>query len=279
MTRGASIDQAMDRYAEAAGRFRVYSQEPIDLAFVFGSGLGKAAVFIPRELEIPASELPGWPRPVTAGHPGLIRMGRIHGIRALAFMGRVHSYEGYGFPETAAPAFLARLLGARALISTNAAGGINPMFETGDLMLITDRIILPLARRMGALCPHTEAPDDDEGKKRNFNRRVHEHAQATAVEEGIKLKEGVYGYCSGPSYETPAEIAFLRKIGVDAVGMSTVPELIAAERLGMGAAAISCITNKAVTVPTEVNHASVTDAAAAAAPVLSRLLFNLLKKL
>jgi purine-nucleoside phosphorylase len=257
-----------------------------DAAVVLGSGLGGFADRLPVRHRLATADIPGYPASTVAGHSGAIIDAACEGRRLLIFDGRIHGYEGYAPLETSLPAIIAHALGAGMFIVTNAAGGLHPGFNAGDLMLITDYFVLPLAPRMGLALTRLTGYNDREGLADRGERpstlldpRIRSLTLAAAAEANVALREGTYGYCSGPSYETRAEIHFLRRAGSDAVGMSTVPELITARMLGLGAVAISCITNKARTVPTTVSHEEVTSVAAQASDRLSRLLTALIRSL
>ncbi len=245
---------------------------PPDVAVVLGSGLGAYGDRLLVEARIATSTLPQYPQSMVEGHSGELVLGTAHGRRVLVFRGRLHGYEGQSAAISALPARIAAALGIPMLIVTNAAGGLHPSFEAGDLMLISDYVVLPLALRMGLFL---HGPDDTQHSPKRIAAFREEdlasvrHAAATC---GIPLKEGSYGFCSGPTYETRAEIGMLRLIGADAVGMSTVPELIVALRSGMRVVGISCITNKAMTVPQRVTHDEVTTVAAKIAARFATLL-------
>ncbi len=215
--------------------------------------------------------------PRVAGHAGVLTLARAGTRRVLLFAGRVHGYEGRTIDEIIFPVRVCATLGIPVMLASNAAGGIGVHLHAGDLMLVTDYLIVPMAERMGARLsaipglPAHRLPALDAG--------LLQHLRDTARSEHIALREGVYGFCSGPTYETRAEIAFMRRAGIDAVGMSTVPECIAAHTAGIRIAAISCITNKARTVPTKVSHEEVTDVAARASARFTRLVCNALETL
>ncbi len=213
-------------------------------AIVLGSGLGAYGEQIEAEAEIPYSELEGFPVSTVAGHKGRFLFGTAQGVPVVLMQGRVHYYEGYDMQEVVLPARLMGMLGARILVLTNAAGGINTSFHPGDLMLLTDHIssFVP--------SPLRGANIDELGPRFPDMSHVYSPALAdklrTAADAaGVDLKEGVYAQLSGPNYETPAEIRMLRALGADAVGMSTACEAMAARHMGMEVCGISCITNMA----------------------------------
>lgn len=258
--------------------------ERFDAAIVLGSGLGERAEDMVVHAEIHTADIPGYPDVTVMGHSGTILDATIGEKRALIFQGRIHGYEGYDTEATGLPAAIAASFGVSVFIVTNAAGGLNPLFDAGDLMLITDYIVLPVAHRMGLTLGELQHQDaaacgcERSGRPEElFKKDIRERVRAAAAEEGVTVREGVYGFCSGPTYETRAEIHFLRHAGVDAVGMSTVPELVVARKHALPVIAISCITNKARTVPTTVSHDEVTMVAAQAASRLWRLIRAILR--
>jgi purine-nucleoside phosphorylase len=247
-----------------------YISERIDqqpaVAIVLGSGLGEFANQIEHPVEIPSSSIPSYPNSSVVGHDGKLIFGRLRGktersLPLIVFKGRVHFYETGNLDATVFPVHVAKALGVRYLIATNAAGGINPEFAEGDLMLIEDFINLSF------LNPHKEiAPDDatlfHSRTKPYFDKQLSMILLATAAELGIVLRRGSYCWLKGPSYETKAEIEMLRRIGADAVGMSTVPEIITGVELGMRTAAVSLISNLAAGLTDErLSHTEVAETA------------------
>jgi purine-nucleoside phosphorylase len=214
---------------------------------VLGSGLGAFADTLDHRLETPYSEIPGWPLSTAAGHAGKLVTGRIDNTEVIVLAGRAHLYEGYTAQQvTFGIRELARR-GVRALILTNAAGGINANYKPGDLVLISDHINLLGANPL--IGPHFI--DMTEAYSREY-RDLARHAS------GLALAEGVYAAVPGPNYETPAEIRYLRAIGADLVGMSTVPEAIEANHLGMKVLGVSCVTNMAAGIlPQKLVHEEV----------------------
>lgn len=215
-----------------------------DVAIILGSGLGAVAAGLEEVVKIPYERIPHFPRSTVEGHAGMLLAGRWGERQVLLFQGRFHYYEGYSMEQVAMPVRVMALLGVKKLIVTNAAGGINPSFQPGDLMLISDHINLmgtnpligPNWEEMGPRFPDmTEA----------YSSRLRAKARKVGAEIGIFFREGVYAGLTGPTYETPAEIRFLRTIGADAVGMSTVPEVITAVHAGIEVLGISTITNLA----------------------------------
>jgi purine-nucleoside phosphorylase len=237
-----------DQVEQAAGSVgrRIGGATP-DVAIVLGSGLGEFASALRDAVTCAYTEIPHWPAPAVVGHAGTLVVGTIGGRRVAALSGRAHFYEGHDLRTVTFPTRVLARLGVPALILTNAAGGINLAFEPGTLMLIEDHINLmgsnplvgPNDERLGPRFPDmTEV----------YSRRLRGIAADAADAAGIALARGVYVALHGPSYETPAEIRYLRTIGADAVGMSTVPEAIVARHMGMEVLGLSCITNPAAGV-------------------------------
>lgn len=231
--------------AESAAAF-LLSQTKLrpKIGLVLGSGLGAFADELTDATRIPYPQIPSFPRSTAIGHAGQMVIGRAGEVAVAAMQGRVHLYEGYSAQEVAFPTRVLGRMGSRALILTNAAGGINLQYKQGALVVIGDHINLqghnPLVgandERFGARFPDmTQA----------YSKPYREIAHAAARKLGKTLHEGVYAGLLGPSYETPAEIRYLRTIGADLVGMSTIPEVIAARHMGIKVLAISCVTNMA----------------------------------
>jgi purine-nucleoside phosphorylase len=212
------------------------------VGIILGSGLGSFADTLSAKTVIPYSELPGFPTSSVAGHAGRLVVGVLDGAPVVAMQGRVHMYEGYTPQQVAFPARVLCSLGIDSLVVTNAAGGIRSDLKPGDLMMITDHVNLSGAN---PLVGHNEDklgprfPDMSTA----YDPKLCEVLRQTAKKLDIAVKEGVYVWLSGPSYETPAEIRMLRTLGIDAVGMSTVPETIVAGHMGVRVAGVSCITN------------------------------------
>ena len=249
------------------------------LAIILGSGLGGFADELRASEIIPTAEIPGYPRSTVAGHAGRWVIGTLHNKPVLAVQGRVHAYEGYPIQTVGFPVHLMAELGVKRLIVTNAAGGLNPQFVPGDLMLIADHINLmftnPLRgghrKEWGEQWPDMCAPFDAE-----FQRL----ALDTALELGIQLRHGVLIAAQGPSYETAAEIRTARYFGADAITMSTVPEVIVAASRRMRVLGLSCITNMATGLShTKLDHREVTETAARVREQFTRLLRQLITRL
>lgn len=247
------------------------------VALVLGSGLGDYANDIEVAVEIEYKDIPGFPVSTVPGHEGKFIFGYVDKVPVVCMKGRVHYYEGYPISDVVLPARLMKLLGAKILFLTNAAGGMNTSFHAGDLMMITDHIGVfapnPLiGQNMDEL--GTRFPD----MSHVYDVELQNIIRDTAAENNISIQEGVYAQLTGPSYETPAEIKMLGQFA-DAVGMSTVVEAIAANHCGMKICGISCISNLAAgynTVP--LSHKEVQEAADAAAPKFKKLLTESIKK-
>lgn len=224
-----------------------YLQERIErsprIALVLGSGLGGVADELEDAVRIPYEEIPGFPRSTVVGHAGALVAGRWGGVDVVAMQGRFHLYEGWAPERVAHPVRVLARLGIRSLVLTNAAGGIRPGLLPGTLMLIADHINLMWQNPLvGPVLPGEQRfPDMSDPYDAEY-RRI---AREVALELKIPVDQGVYAAMLGPSYETPAEIRMLARLGADAVGMSTVPEVIVARALGLRVLGISCITNLA----------------------------------
>jgi purine-nucleoside phosphorylase len=246
---------------ESADWLRRSLPEQPSVAVVLGSGLGAFAGRLENSTSIPYRDIPHWRPSAVVGHEGRLVVGRKRGHVVAALAGRIHLYEGYDVRQVVLPVRVMCLLGVRSLILTNAAGGVNTAFESGTLMIIEDHINL-----MGAN-PLTGSNDDRIGPRfpdmtEVYSRRLRQITGEAAGEAGLVIASGVYAAVAGPSYETPAEIRYLRAIGADAVGMSTVPEAIAARHMGLDVLGLSCITNMAAGVlPTPLDHREVMETA------------------
>ncbi len=247
------------------------------VAIVLGSGLGDYASQIRVEMEIPYSEITGFPVSTVPGHDGRFIFGYVENVPVVCMKGRVHYYEGYDVSDVVLPTRLMKLLGAEILFLTNAAGGVNTSFHAGDLMLIKDHLsvfapnplIGPNIDELG-----TRFPDMSHVYDLDLQKIIRD----TAKKNGIYLQEGVYAQLTGPSYESPAEIRMLRTLGCDAVGMSTVVEAIAANHCGMKICGISCISNLAAGMSdTPLSHKEVQEAADTAAPNFKKLVTESVK--
>ena len=225
---------------------KIEGKKPL-VGIVLGSGLGKLADKIQNPTVIPYSEIPGFPVSTAVGHKGNFICGELGGKTVVAMQGRFHYYEGYPMELVTLPIRVMKVLGISYLFVSNAAGGVNYDFKVGDLMIIRDHInMIPnplVGKNISELGPRF--PD----MTRPYDLQLIRLAKSIAQEKGIELKEGVYLACTGPTYETPAEYAFFRKIGADAVGMSVTPEVIAARHAGIRVFGISVITDEAHSNP------------------------------
>jgi purine-nucleoside phosphorylase len=256
-----SASSYYDQVQSAAQHIRAASANIPDVAIVLGSGLGGFASSLGGAVAIPYQDIPNWPVSKVVGHEGRLVIGEAGGRHIAALSGRAHFYEGHDLRTVTFAIRVLGVLGVKTVILTNAAGGINTAFSPGDLMVIDDHINLlgssplvgPNDERFGVRFPdltHVYSP------------RLRRLADQTAAAQGITVRHGVYVACHGPSYETPAEVRYLRGIGADAVGMSTVPEAIVARHMGIEVLGISCITNFAAGVlPQPLNHDEVLETA------------------
>jgi len=228
-----------------------------EIAVVLGSGLGDYVDALTDATMLDYRDIPHFPVSTVEGHKGRWYAGTLHGKRVYMMQGRFHAYEGYGMDDVTLPVRVMQKLGVQTLVVTNAAGGVNLNFQAGDLMLITD--FINFAGRNPLIGPNLDAfgprfPD----MSRALDRDLQALAKQTAEELGITLREGVYCWLTGPTYETPAEIRMVRTLGADAVGMSTVPEIIVGKHGGMRVLGMSCITNMAAGVlDAPLNHQEV----------------------
>jgi purine-nucleoside phosphorylase len=271
----SQIDQAAD-YVRARIQYRP------NVGVILGSGLGDLANSVQNADIIPFGEIPNWPQTTVRGHHGKLLIGLLESQQVLVMQGRIHYYEGYSMSEVGLPVRVMQRLGVNTLIVTNAAGAINPAYNPGDLMLIKDHINL---MGMGGLNP-LRGPNLDEFGPRfpdmsqAYDRGLSGIARQVAVENSILLQEGCYVCLAGPSFETPADLRFLRVIGADAVGMSTVPEVITARHGDMRVLGISGISNKAnLDGNTITTHDEVLEAGRMMVPKLTILIKGVLNKL
>jgi purine-nucleoside phosphorylase len=268
-----------ERAEHAARRIRAgWSEEP-RVALVLGSGLGAFGDDLQDAVTISYEEIPGFARPTVEGHTGRLILGRVEGVPVIVMQGRFHYYEGYSFDEVVFPVRSLGVLGIKALVLTNAAGGINVEFDQGSLMVISDHLNL-----MGA--NPLLGPNDDRFGPRFpdmsevYSREYQEIAVAEAHAMGLELRRGIYAAMSGPSYETPAEIRMLRTLGADVVGMSTVPEAIVARHMGMNILGISCVTNMAAGLLDQpINHDEVIETGERVHETFKELLRRVIPKL
>lgn len=250
-----------------------------EIALVLGSGLGDFARDIQVEAELSYDEIEGFPVSTVPGHEGKYIFGYVDGVPVVCMKGRVHYYEGYDIADVVLPIRLMKLMGAKVLFLTNAAGGINGGFHAGDFMMITDQIscfvpsplIGPNMEELGARFPDMS---------NIYDKDLQKVIRKTAVLEDIPLQEGVYIQLTGPNYESPAEVRMCRTLGADAVGMSTACEAVAANHMGMKICGISCISNLASGIsPNPLTHKEVQETADRVAPMFKKLVSESIKNI
>ncbi|MEI6739390.1 MAG: purine-nucleoside phosphorylase [Gemmatimonadaceae bacterium] len=247
-------------------------------AIVLGSGLGGLAARVAGAVRIPYAEVPGFPAVAVAGHAGEVIVGQLADRPVVMLAGRFHMYEGHSAQVAAFPVRVVQALGAPVYLASNAAGGIRRTFEAGDLMLIADHLNLMFRNPLtGPVHPgDTRFPDMSDPYDPALRTLMLQSAQAAQV----PLQVGVYCGLLGPTYETPAEVRMLERLGADAVGMSTVPEVIAARAMGLRVAAVSCITNKAAGLSAQpLNHQEVMEAGAAVGSRFEALVTEFVRRL
>jgi purine-nucleoside phosphorylase len=268
-----------DEAVETATWLRARVRETPQVGVVLGSGLGAFADRVEDALQFNYPDIPHWPPAAVVGHAGTLVAGRVRDRPVVVLAGRAHVYEGHDLRTVTFPVRVLGVLGVRTLLLTNAAGGVNTSFAQGALMVVDDHLNL-----MGS--NPLIGPNDDRFGPRFpdmtevYSRRLRGLADAAAAEAGITIAHGVYAALHGPSYETPAEIRYLRTIGADAVGMSTVPEAIAARHMGIEVLGISCITNMAAGVlPKPLDHHEVMATARRVAGEFIKLLEGVIGRL
>jgi purine-nucleoside phosphorylase len=273
-----SLEQ-IDRIADFVRSRTSYHPQ---VGIILGSGLGAFAASVEYATILPYQEIPDWPVSTVIGHQGHLVIGKLEDKEVIVMQGRVHYYEGYSISQVALPIRVLQRLGIQILIVTNAAGAVNPNFSPGDLMLITDHInMLGMAGLNPLRGPNIDAlgtrfPD----MSRAYDPVLLDLARKVGIEENLLLNEGVYVSLAGPSFETPADLRFLRIIGADAVGMSTVPEVITARHGGIRVLGVSGISNKAnLDGETITLHEEVLQAGETLAPKLTTLIKGVLRRL
>jgi len=251
------MSRLLEQLQESAAAVRaVVPTAAPEVALVLGSGLAGAVRLLDGPEAVPLADVPHVPTPSVSGHPGTLVFGRVGPVRVGILQGRLHTYEGWTAAETAFPVRLLIALGARVVVLTNASGGVREGLAAGDWMVITDHLNLsgknplegPNDPRVGPRFPDLS---------RAYDPQLRTLLLSAAEGAGVTLHEGVYAMMAGPSYETPAEIRVLRTLGADAVGMSTVPEVIAAVHMGARVACLSCVTNAAAGLGGALSHAEV----------------------
>jgi purine-nucleoside phosphorylase len=271
-------------YEKAAAVIRNRTDLPVKVGLVLGSGLNVLADVLEDRMEIPYKDIPGFPQSTVEGHAGELVLGRLEGVPVITQKGRAHLYEGYSAQQITFPIRVMQMLGVNTLILTNAAGGLNTSFRVGDVMLIVDHINFV---GMGGNNP-LMGPNDPSlgvrfvGLAQTYDRHLRAQAVKVAAENNIDLQQGVYVCLSGPQFESPAEIRMLRTIGGDAVGMSTVHEVLVGRHAGMRVLAFSGITNECIDqidTELETNHEEVLDASRILVPKLETILRGVLRSL
>ncbi|MDD5497421.1 MAG: purine-nucleoside phosphorylase [Atribacterota bacterium] len=271
------MENIMEKINESIASIRKYCQTKPEIAIILGTGLGRLAEDIEESTFIPYNKINNFPVSTVPGHSGNLVLGKLEGKPVVAMQGRFHYYEGYSMQEVVFPVRVMKKLGSDLIIISNAAGGMNRFFQRGDLMLIYDHINLMgnnplLGINEEELGPRF--PDMSEA----YDRELISLAEKVALEEGIKLHKGIYAGLSGPMLETPAEYRMLIKIGADAVGMSTVPEVIAANHMGMRVLGISCITDLAIDgVVEKIHFQEILNAATKSELLLSQIVKKVIK--
>lgn len=278
------MQYSIQDYQQAAQAIRERTNQQPTIGLVLGSGLGSLADTFDEREAIPYADIPNFPVSTVHGHSGQLVIGTLEGQTVIAQQGRAHFYEGYTMQQITFPIRVMHMLGVKTLILTNAAGGIGEGFKVGDLMLLNDHINLP---GLAGNNPLMGANIDEIGPRfvgmaQAYDRELRALARVIAEKHDIPLHEGAYCAVSGPTFETPAEIRFLRTIGASAVGMSTVHEVIVAVHAGMRVLAFSGITNVAIDSPDtddDANHEEVLEAGKIIVPRLTTLLKGVLQEM
>jgi purine-nucleoside phosphorylase len=269
----------LDEMHAATDAVRSRTQHQPQVGLILGSGLGGLADLVEQADFVQYADIPHWPKSTVKGHSGRLVIGRLFGASVIVQQGRSHYYEGYSMAEVTLPVRVMHLMGVKTLIVTNAAGAINPDFEPGDVMLITDHLALLAMTGANPL----RGPNIDElgtrfpDMSQAYDRPLCDLARRVAAEKNLVLREGVYCGLAGPSFETPADLRFLRAVGADAVGMSTVAEVIVARHGGLRVLGISGISNKAnLDGSTTTTHEEVLEAGRMIVPKLETLIQGVL---
>jgi purine-nucleoside phosphorylase len=273
------MEQLTERLKATTAFIQEHTEAAPGIGIILGSGLGNFLSGLDDKTFLDYREIPNFPVSTVEGHDGKLVFGKIHGKSVVVLAGRFHFYEGYSAEEVVYPVRVLQSLGVRTLLISNAAGGVNPDFSVGDLMIITDHISMAivnplLGKNVDTLGPRF--PDMSEPYNKNLIRIAHDAAAA----KQLRLKEGVYFGVTGPTFETRAEYKMIRILGADAVGMSTVQEVIAAVHCGMSVFAVSVITDLGIREEDNViTHQEVLDAAAKAEPILTSLFRDMIREL
>jgi purine-nucleoside phosphorylase len=271
-------------YERAVEVIRSRTQQAVEVGLVLGSGLGVLADQLDNRTVIPYADIPGWPRSTVHGHAGQLVIGALEGCPVVTQQGRAHFYEGYDLQQVTFPVRVMYALGVKTLILTNAAGGVNPTYRVGDVMMLNDHInFVGMTGNNPLMGPNDEALGERfVGMSQTYDRDLRRLARQVAQENALTLQEGVYLCLSGPTFETPAEIRMIRTLGADAVGMSTVHEVLVARHGRMRVLAFSGITNRAIdTLDTyaETSHEEVLEASTMLVPKLTILLRGVMRAL
>lgn len=276
---GMENKSLLTKIQEAAAYIKEQYPTAPEIGLILGSGLGVIADLVDNAKVVPYDQIPHFPVSTVEGHAGELLLGTIQGKHVLLMKGRFHMYEGYDVDVVSFPVRVMKQLGVQTLLVTNAAGGVNTSYEVGDLMLIKDHInftsrnplIGPNFNELGV-----RFPDMSEA----YSRKLRQIAKDVAKEQGLKLQEGVYIGLLGPSYETPAEIRMIRTLGADAVGMSTVSEVIVARHAGMNVLGFSCISNMAAGILDQpLSHEEVMETTERVKPKFLKLILGIVAKL
>ena len=271
-------------FQKAAAVIRERSTLPVRVGMVLGSGLGALADEVQDAVTIPYGDIPGWPQSTVPGHSGTLVIGTLDGIPVVLQRGRAHFYEGYTPQQVTFPIRVMHFLGVETVVLTNAAGGINTDYRVGDVMLLNDHLNMVGMTGFNPLM----GPNDDSlgerfpGMSGAYDRDLRTLAKQAAAAHNVPIHEGVYAWLSGPNFETPAEIRMLRAMGADAVGMSTVPEVLVARHMHMRVLAMSGITNAAIAEVDsgkEATHEEVLEAGTLLVPRMSRVIHGVLAAL
>lgn len=271
-------------FQQAAAVIRQRTSLPVRVGIVLGSGLGSLADEVQGAVTIPYGDIPGWPQSTVPGHSGTLVIGTLDDVPVVLQRGRAHFYEGYTAQQVTFPIRVMHFLGVQTLILTNAAGGINTSYRVGDVMLLNDHLNFVGMTGLNPLI----GPNDDSlgerfpGMSGAYDRDLRQMARAAAQAAGVPIHEGVYAWLSGPNFETPAEIRMLRTVGADAVGMSTVPEVLVARHMHMRVLAMSGITNAAIAEVDsglEATHEEVLEAGKLLVPRMSSVIHGVLRAL
>jgi purine-nucleoside phosphorylase len=271
-------------YENATAAIRRRAALPVTTGLVLGSGLGGLADLVSDAVTIPYSDIPGWPQSTVHGHRGELVIGVLEGCPVVVQCGRAHLYEGYHPQQVTFPIRVMHFLGVKTLILTNAAGGLNRAFEGGDVMVLNDHInFIGMAGNNPLVGPNDETLGERfVGMVQTYDRDLRQLAHQAARDHGVTLREGIYVCLAGSNFETPAEIRMLRALGADAVGMSTVHEVLVARHMNMRVLAFSGITNVAIdSIDTdlETTHEEVLQVGAAIVPRLTAILRGVLQAL